>query len=247
MAGGAHHAAAHLPPVQAPPLHVGGQHVVPALQHLLRSHPLQQAPDLHNVLVAAGVQAGAGRQGMGRGGQHPGAGGCPAACNSLPRSAAPVPPGRIPAQAPALPALTPSPPPAAPAASAPPARPCAPPPPAWQTPRATAWQRPGGRSTGGGGRAARAAAGCGNGRHAAQAAARRTLKALSDDSPTESHATPSKSSALHPARQRGRGCALLRQWRSSLVRPATSLPDGALRRCRRSCRHHPARPLAPCP
>ena len=44
---------AHLYTVQLPLLHQLGQHVVPADQHLLRLHPLQQRPNLHYVLIPA--------------------------------------------------------------------------------------------------------------------------------------------------------------------------------------------------
>jgi hypothetical protein len=44
---------ADLVAVQAPLLHLGGQHLVPGVQHLLHAHALVQAADLHHVFIAA--------------------------------------------------------------------------------------------------------------------------------------------------------------------------------------------------
>lgn len=116
---------------------------------------------------------------------------------------------------------TPSPPPAAPPASSPRAPPCGPPPLASETPLATAWQQPAPareRQALPGQRDRRGPAGS---PAAAQAAPMvPTLKALSEDSPTESQVTPSKSSAQSslaalPAATmppRRRQCCKWRRW-----------------------------------
>lgn len=129
----------HLAPVQAPTLHVLWQHVVPGLQHLLGRHPLQQAPNLHNVLISAAKRSR--RDGW----WH--CGSCSATVCNVPHAPTtgnckPPLPLCCHLSSTAAESLTQSPPQAARGASPPPAPPYAPPPRAWQTPLATAWQQP---------------------------------------------------------------------------------------------------------